>query len=159
MADREKAADEVFCRSCGEAIKRRAEICPQCGVRNAAYQPPSGGAPSHEGASEPHDPSRYETDVSAEWWKGVVVSVVLWVLALSLTGSTGSVPSSVGGFLVFVAWAGLPLSAYFDMQYVRANGEWDPETAVWVVLLSVWFVNIPAGVVYLYRRRDVLGVP
>lgn len=26
--------DEQYCASCGEVIKRRAEICPHCGVRN-----------------------------------------------------------------------------------------------------------------------------
>lgn len=31
---REKGADEIFCRSCGEPIKAQAEICPHCGVRN-----------------------------------------------------------------------------------------------------------------------------
>ncbi|MBM9502467.1 TM2 domain-containing protein [Leptospira sp. 201903071] len=30
---REKNMDEVFCGSCGSAIKREAEICPKCGVR------------------------------------------------------------------------------------------------------------------------------
>jgi TM2 domain-containing membrane protein YozV len=34
MSDnREKAADEAFCASCGEIIKKEAEICPKCGVR------------------------------------------------------------------------------------------------------------------------------
>ncbi len=28
-----KATDEVFCTSCGNIIKREAEICPKCGVR------------------------------------------------------------------------------------------------------------------------------
>ena len=32
-ATRFKGADEKFCASCGEAIKIRAEICPNCGVR------------------------------------------------------------------------------------------------------------------------------
>ncbi|MCL2220230.1 MAG: TM2 domain-containing protein [Chitinispirillia bacterium] len=30
---REKAADEAFCTSCGTVIKKAAEICPHCGVR------------------------------------------------------------------------------------------------------------------------------
>ncbi len=30
---REKNMDEVFCRSCGSIIKKEAEICPKCGVR------------------------------------------------------------------------------------------------------------------------------
>ena len=29
----EKNADEVFCHSCGQIIKKEAEICPKCGVR------------------------------------------------------------------------------------------------------------------------------
>jgi TM2 domain-containing membrane protein YozV len=34
MSDaRQKAADEAFCTSCGEIIKKEAEICPKCGVR------------------------------------------------------------------------------------------------------------------------------
>jgi TM2 domain-containing membrane protein YozV len=34
MSDsREKAADEIFCSSCGAIIKKEAEICPKCGVR------------------------------------------------------------------------------------------------------------------------------
>lgn len=30
---RTKQADEKFCESCGSVIKRAAEICPKCGVR------------------------------------------------------------------------------------------------------------------------------
>lgn len=30
----EKSVDEVFCQSCGNIIKKKAEICPDCGVRN-----------------------------------------------------------------------------------------------------------------------------
>lgn len=30
---KEKKSDESFCRSCGEIIKKEAEICPKCGVR------------------------------------------------------------------------------------------------------------------------------
>jgi TM2 domain-containing membrane protein YozV len=38
---------EVFCKSCGEKIKREAEICPKCGVRQfAAVEYRSSGGPS-----------------------------------------------------------------------------------------------------------------
>lgn len=30
----EPGADEAFCQHCGDSIKKRAEICPNCGVRN-----------------------------------------------------------------------------------------------------------------------------
>lgn len=36
MPDREKKLDEMFCSSCGEIIKKEAEICPKCGVRQNA---------------------------------------------------------------------------------------------------------------------------
>ena len=41
MDERTKAADEVFCSSCGSAIKAAAVVCPKCGVRNqsASQQP------------------------------------------------------------------------------------------------------------------------
>src|SRR3989338_1001378 len=42
---RQKGTDEVFCRSCGEAIKKEAEICPHCGVRQR-------GSTSHHGKSK-----------------------------------------------------------------------------------------------------------
>ena len=35
-----KADDnEVFCRSCGKPIRRNAEICPNCGVRQFTLKP------------------------------------------------------------------------------------------------------------------------
>jgi len=49
MADQPiKAQDEKYCSSCGAAIKKEAEICPKCGVRQS-----SAGIPkevSEEGA-------------------------------------------------------------------------------------------------------------
>ena len=38
---RERSSDEVFCRDCGAVISRKAEICPECGVRQR--DPPSSG--------------------------------------------------------------------------------------------------------------------
>ena len=29
-----KSPDEIYCSSCGKPIKKEAEICPHCGVRN-----------------------------------------------------------------------------------------------------------------------------
>ena len=33
VTEKRKETDELFCKSCGEAIKALAEICPKCGVR------------------------------------------------------------------------------------------------------------------------------
>ena len=32
---KQKSADENYCRSCGRIIKKEAEICPHCGVRQS----------------------------------------------------------------------------------------------------------------------------
>jgi TM2 domain-containing membrane protein YozV len=32
MSETEVGADEQYCSSCGEIIKKQAEICPECGV-------------------------------------------------------------------------------------------------------------------------------
>lgn len=156
---REKAADEIFCRSCGEPIKKKAEICPHCGVRNERAISPSSPGTGSSAPSTTHDPSLYETTVSDTWWYGVAGGTTLWVLVFVLAGAPGDGLGAFGGFLVLVAWIGLPVAAYFDMQYVRANGEWNPNTVLWLVALSVWLVNIVAGAVYLYRRHEVLGEP
>ena len=39
--ERQKQADESFCSSCGAVIKKEAEICPKCGVRQLS--PPRNG--------------------------------------------------------------------------------------------------------------------
>lgn len=41
-----KAADEQYCSSCGETIKKEAEVCPECGVRQ---QGSSGGEEKNPG--------------------------------------------------------------------------------------------------------------
>lgn len=144
---RQKGADEVFCTTCGAAIKKEAEICPECGVRNQNATSGRTSAPT-------------ETTVSDSWWYGVAICVGLWVLILA----TASVPLPAGldalfGLLTITAWVGLPLSAYFDSKYVRSKSDWRPNTVLWVIGLLVWFVNIVLGAIYLYRRHEVLGEP
>ena len=44
MSNVTPSADEQFCSSCGEVIKKEAEICPECGVRQSGA--PSSGSGS-----------------------------------------------------------------------------------------------------------------
>jgi hypothetical protein len=59
---------------------------------------------------------------------------------------------------ILAAWAILPVSLYFDSQYIRANSKWNPEIVLWSVGGAIPLVNIVAGSVYLYRRHEVLGI-
>lgn len=38
MSQQSPDSDEKYCRECGEIIKERAEICPECGVRQQNMQ-------------------------------------------------------------------------------------------------------------------------
>lgn len=42
MVQKEKKSDEAYCSSCGEVIKKEAEICPKCGVRQKSHSSSSG---------------------------------------------------------------------------------------------------------------------
>lgn len=153
----EKGVDEIYCRSCGEIIKRAAEICPECGVKNKAAPEQRSGTSS---TARSHDPSQYQTNVSDSWYLGIAAGVALWI-ALFAIGSvepTGFL-EAIFGLLALFAWAIMPIAVYYDSKYVRANGDWDPNTVAWVIAMAVWLVNIVAGAVYLYRRHEVLGEP
>lgn len=149
---RSKAPDEVFCTSCGEPIKQQAEICPHCGVRN-----------NH--STSPQHPRRHPTPsedptTSPNWWYGVAGATTLWVILIVVVSlNPRQTYDTVLGFLVLVAWIGLPLTAYFDMRYVRHHSDWQPNTAIWLIGLLIWFVNILFGIVYLIRRHETLGNP
>lgn len=84
--------------------------------------------------------------------------MALWVLLFAVS-TVLAAPGELTGLLTLVAWLGTPAAAYYDMQYVRANSDWDPNTVLWVVLLLLWVVNIAAAGAYLYRRHEALGQP
>jgi len=174
---REKQHDEVYCRSCGEPIKKRAEICPECGVRNqyaggggpettaqsgthrgqAAGGPPAqqqpGTSDNTTAPEKPHDPTCHTTTVNGHWHYGVAVATALWILGFTLPseGATGSLV----GFLVLVAWGLMPVSIYYDRQWLRATTEWDPDLNLWLIGSVLPVLNVGVGPLYLFRRSNV----
>lgn len=159
--DRAKAADEKFCRSCGEPIKKEAEICPHCGVRNeGAPRTVRRSTATPAGATAVHDPSEYETTVSENWWYAVAFGVATWVLYILIASVVSDgLLFGLGAFLALVGWIAMPVAIYFDAKYVRANARWNPNTALYVVGAIVLLANVVTGLVYLYRRHETLGEP
>ena len=162
---KEKKPDEIYCSSCGEPIKKEAEICPHCGVPQKGTQK-VGSSTSQETNSRTyspsHDPSQYETTASNTWWYGLAVGLPLWLLFFAIAPSSGDATgplATASAIIVLLAWVFLPISAYFDIQYIRANAKWNPHTVLWVILLLIPIVNLVSGVIYLYRRHEVLGAP
>lgn len=146
---RSKESDEVFCRSCGERIKEAAELCPYCGVRNTERTPrkPQLRTPYS------HDPARYDTIVSGNWWWVIVVGMALQLFTEVYNGDV--LPMDI---LFTTAWVLPPLGLYVDAKYVRANSYWDPSGG-WVVGGLLPPISLIAGTVYLYQRHTVLDIP
>lgn len=185
---RKKGPDEIYCQSCGAPIKKMAEICPECGVPNEfSDQSQAGSQPNQQNQrqgqrprnndlgdeirnevkqtvrdistsssqSGPHDPASYSTTTSDSWHYGVAASLGLWVLGLAIPEATAG---ALAGLLLLIGWVLMPMSMYFDKQWLRATTQWNPSLAVWGVLAVIPIVNLVAGIVYLLRRRSVTKV-
>lgn len=156
---RSKAADEIFCRSCGEPIKEKAEICPECGVRNEKAGSSTSSSASPPAAAK-HDPERFETTVSETWYYGIATGAVMWILLFVIAGAGAGGPiEALVGLGAIVAWVLIPVATYFDAEYVRANSQWNPNTVLWCLAGVFWVVNIFSAAFYLYRRHETVGKP
>jgi predicted RNA-binding Zn-ribbon protein involved in translation (DUF1610 family) len=145
MVDEKPAGDEMYCSSCGEIIKEEAEICPECGVRKTSSKSVSS-----------RDSADFQTSVSETWWYGVAAGTLIWtvfVAAAFVMPETWE-PGSGVSLGILAAWFITPISVYFDTEYVRANSNWNPNIALWVILTIIWIANIPAGIAYLIRRNQ-----
>lgn len=60
-------ADEVFCTECGSVIKERAEVCPECGVRQQSAEANAQAQQNQQaaGGAEITDRRKYELEKMA----------------------------------------------------------------------------------------------
>lgn len=142
-----RGPETTGCRNCGIEIRAAASVCHNCGAEND-------GRPERS-VSIGHDPANIETTVSDFWYVGVITGVVLWFLSILLSG----IVESFAGFLMIVGWIVLPLSAYFDMRYIRANSSWNPSLLLWTAGLAIPLLNILLGRLSLYYRHEWMGLP
>lgn len=158
-SDNKKGVDEVFCTSCGEIIKKKAKICPNCGVANENRQSTSStqtrsnhtlsNTDNSQSSNSPHNPQEYETSVSNRWGYGIAVGIVLWTIGFVLPEA-----SPVAGLFLLSGWILMPVSVYFDKQWIQATTKWKPELLKWIILTSIPVVNLVAGSIYLVRRHN-----
>lgn len=69
--------DEMFCTECGSVIKKRAEICPECGVKQQSKQKETpqqqGQAPANNSGAELTERRQYELEKIANKNKTTVI--------------------------------------------------------------------------------------
>ena len=105
-------------------------------------------------------PDEYNPAVSDNWYYGVVTGVLITGVGMGIgIPLTEIIPAmdSIFGFLMMIAWIVLPISMYYDIQYVRANSNWNPVTGLWLIGSILLVVNIVVGLIYLLRRRGQMG--
>ncbi|KYH26823.1 hypothetical protein HAPAU_19310 [Halalkalicoccus paucihalophilus] len=93
-------------------------------------------------------PASTTTDRSHRWVYAIVACLAAWGLVWL---------ANPHGGLILLAWTLLPVVTYFDLMYVREAGNWSPRRYLWPLLMVIWVVNVPAALVYLYRRVRALG--
>ena len=90
------------------------------------------------------------TDHSPYWVWGIAAGLALWIIIWLFV-------DLIGGGVIILAWILLPVLTYFDMRYVDATSDWDPNRYLWPLLAAIWIINIPARLFYIYKRVQALG--
>lgn len=93
-------------------------------------------------------PSPNTTDRSHRWVYAIIACLLLWGVVWLANPSGG---------IILLAWLILPVVTYFDLNYVREASDWSPHRLFWPLLLAIWVINVPAGLVYLYKRVRAVG--
>jgi len=105
-------------------------------------------------------PPAYESNVSDNWYYGVVSAVLvggfLYLIGLPLSDLIPGLSPLMGVLLLF-SWVLLPVALYYDIQHVRTESDWNPVTGLWVIGTILFVFNVIVGVIYLVRRRSQMG--
>lgn len=119
-----KAGDEVFCGSCGKVIKQQAEVCPHCGVRQAAQSSSEEKNPGIAALVSLFIPGAGDL-YNGEFGVAVIVFISYFVIVSLWTGLlffVTIITLGLGAILWFfwpVVFILNPISAYFS--YTRAE--------------------------------------
>jgi len=97
----ELGPDEVYCTSCGAAIKNRAEVCPKCGVRQTTDERQTGDQ-RESGSIEMSDRRQYELEKIASQ---DITTTMLWGLLITPIG------------YLKVGKSGLAILNFFTLNY------------------------------------------
>lgn len=147
-----RGPDEIFCESCGEAIKKMAEVCPHCGVRNGTPAG-AGGSIGTVGAGSSNSGSPHQD--------GIFEFSLKYPLSKDLT------PVVVGGVLTLLSVLIVPAIALYGYSFRvgRAAARGDdqvPDYDDWGSLLKngllYILVFLPFAVVFSIGVSALVGI-
>lgn len=104
---------------------------------------------------------------SEKWYIGVALGVVVWTgfFVLASLVPSGSANGLFGTLvdvysaLTIVTFFAFPVVIYLDCRHIESTFAWDRHTKTYLVGSVIPLLNIIVGVIYLVRRREVLGIP
>lgn len=162
-------ADEQFCSTCGSVIKKQAEICPECGVKNTAQKGTNG--PTFQFCESCGEQIRSDTELcpncgvtqTSTGSDGLDSSdVILYVLgSLFIIGGLGTVFDPEGGLVVSVL-TGLALIivgvAMLPVVHQRSSRRYPLTTFGTVQSVEEYPVSSDAGACAVCQRPVTEGV-
>lgn len=127
-----KSMDEIFCRSCGVPIKKEAEICPHCGVRNTYATPISNNVLKDY---------NYGSLLPILYITGLIL-----ILISSFSSSTTLVILS--NLVVMGIFIASIIAVYKDAKTLGAQNP-----VMWAVgVFLLWIIMLP---VYIFKRKSL----
>jgi len=145
----------LYCESCRTQLRPDEQHCPVCGseAKFTKRQTATGEEVTQEVTHRSENPA-----VSDRWQYGVVGGIAGWSLILTLDYLSLSLglPGGVGTLFVLGLWIFLPVAGKYDLDYIRANSNWQPKKDYWIFGFAVPFVCVLVGILYLYRRHEVM---
>lgn len=116
-----KSTDEIFCRECGEIIKKKAEICVHCGVRQMVV---SGSKPKLTNEQSAYIETRVAND-----GKNTGVAFLLWFFIGGLSAHRfylrrpGSAVLQITSYLFLVGIVWWIIDAFLLSEMVRQENK------------------------------------
>lgn len=159
-----EGAKTIECEHCGTSIRDSAHKCHNCGAKTnpqntvVVESQSTISVPDFISNPESHSPSEYDTTVSGRWEKAILVGILVFSagIMMSSVSPEDSLYYNIGVLLYGIFWLLIPISFYFDIEYIRANSAWYPNKFIWIPAVMIPLINIPICIAYFYRRKEVL---
>ncbi|MFC4447881.1 hypothetical protein [Halorussus aquaticus] len=118
------------------------------------------------GTNADTDDGATTTDTAAWWWTLVALNLAVFAALFVRNETALAIPPSLEwvqfllGTVALTAPAVVAIAVHFDRKFVAAVSDWNPRSEYILLGVAMWVgIGVPLAVLYLYRRRQYVGVP